>query len=42
MVILVVELNNEYTLFPQPMHEEVFVKFNNPNNEAVTLCVLDA
>ncbi|MEZ8000091.1 MAG: T9SS type A sorting domain-containing protein [Flavobacteriales bacterium] len=42
VVILVIELNNEYTLFPQPMDEEVFVKFNNPNNEAVTLRVFDA
>lgn len=24
------------------MHEEVFIKFNNPNNEAVTLRVFDA
>ncbi len=40
--INVIRLLDEYTIFPQPAIGEVFIKFDNPNNEAVTLKVYDS
>lgn len=39
--IVVVELVDDYTIYPQPSDQEIFIKFNNPNRESVRLKVYD-
>lgn len=37
--LIVVELVNDYRIYPQPSKEEIFIQFNNPNEELVRLSV---
>jgi len=37
--LTVIELLNDYKIYPQPAREEIFIAFNNPNEEEVSLSV---
>lgn len=37
--LVVVELVDEYKIYPQPARDQIFIKFNNPNQEQVSLSV---
>lgn len=37
--LVVVELVNDYKIYPQPAREQIFIQFNNPNQERVSLSV---
>jgi len=37
--LIVVELVNDYKIYPQPAREQIFIQFNNPNQEQVRLSV---
>jgi len=40
--IVVIELLGDYNIYPQPAANEVFVKFDNPNNESAKCKVYDS
>ncbi len=39
--LIVIELINEYNVYPQPAVDELFIGFNNPNNESLSMSIYD-